>query len=502
MLSNFRCLFLILLISNHSVAQNQLEDAFRGVWVATVFNIDWPSSGSDDVSTQKEDYRKLLAYYEQLNFNSVVVQIRTAADALYYTSLAPFSRSLSGTEGDRKHWEEDPLLFMIDEAHKRGMDFHAWINPYRATTGTDTTILASDHVYFTRPEWLIKYGKRFYLDPGLPEVRQHVLTIVDEVVNKYDIDGIHLDDYFYPYKISGQTFNDSASYKRYGKEFNDIHSWRRANIDTLIVNLSSTIRKSKPYVRFGISPFGVWRNKADDPRGSDTQAGQTNYDDLYCDPLHWSENRWIDYLAPQLYWSRSYTKASYDTLSNWWSKQIKKTDLYIGMGTYKVKNNWDSAWFQPNEVIDQLKVNRTNNEIDGELFYNASSLLTHRDLAQKIKNTHYSDKTVPFVGSQPTGIPRTDLSDFKKMKLTTRRLKGRLSRASTAQQVLMYIEKEDKPTLLRVLWVNDGKFKTEDSSAWIEEDQLKFVTMDSYRNYGKETVIMKRRNNRKWMPEH
>ena len=502
MLSKFRCLFFILLISSHVIAQNQIENAFRGVWIATVFNIDWPSSGSDNVERQKEDYRKLLDYYEQLNFNSVVVQVRTAGDALYHTSLAPFSRFLSAKEGKRGVWKDDPLVFMINEAHKRGMDFHAWINPFRVTTGSDTGMLDSNHIYFTQPDWIIKYGRRFYLDPGLPEVRQHIFKIVDEVVNSYDIDGIHMDDYFYPYKISGQNFNDSISFEKYGKDFDNVYSWRRANIDTLIANLSSMIRNSKPWVRFGISPFGVWRNKKDDPAGSNTEAGQTNYDDLYCDPLVWAENQWIDYLAPQLYWSRSFTKASYDTLNYWWSKNIKNIDLYIGMGTYKIKNDRDSAWFQTNEIIDQLSINRLNDEVDGEIFYNASSLITHREVAQKIKESYYAEKAVSFVGLRPTETKRIQSSEFKKLKLSTKRLKGKLSKSSLAKQVLMYTEKEGKSTLLSVLWVNDRKINTENTAIWAGENQLKFVAMDVYRNYGKEIVTMKKRNNKKWIVEN
>ena len=275
---------------------------FRGVWIATVVNIDWPKSGLDDIEKQKQDYLKILDFYNDLNFNAVIVQIRAAGDAFYPSQYAPWSRFLTGNEGVAPEPYYDPLQWMIQEAHARGMEFHAWLNPYRATFDEKLEILSKDHDYNLHPDWMLKYGKKYYYNPGLPEVQQHLTNIMGEVVTNYDVDAVHFDDYFYPYKITNETFEDTDAYSRYAQPRQSLEDWRRSNIDSLVKKVHNTIKTKKPWVQFGISPFGVWKNNSTDPLGSDTKAGQTTYEDLYADPLLWMKMGWIDYLVPQVYW--------------------------------------------------------------------------------------------------------------------------------------------------------------------------------------------------------
>ena len=491
------CSFLLLSVIGYTMAQLPPTQEFRGVWIATVKNIDWPKNGSQRVASQKQMFRGLLDYYEELNFNSVIVQVRTAGDALYFTNLAPFSRFLSGEEGNRNGWKEDPLTFMIEETHKRGMDFHAWVNPYRATADGATVALSDDHVYYKHPEWIISYGTKHYMDPGLPEVRRYILEVVDEIVENYDIDGIHMDDYFYPYTIWGEQFDDTNSYKKYGHAFDDQESWRRANVDTLVFNLYTTIKGQKPWVKFGISPFGVWRNKADDSRGSNTQAGQTNYDNLYCDPLLWAKEKWIDYLAPQLYWSRSFKKASYDTLSRWWANEIKNIDLYMGIGAYKV--NSDSSWLESDEIFEQLKINRSNEVIDGEIFFSASSLQPHPTLTQRLVQKHYSEKTLPHMVTSGPAAESSGL-ELENIKVNSRQLRGKVVDASKVKAVLVCKEERGKLKPLKILRTRKGKFKFKKPSLWSGENELKFFTLDPYNRYGQQIITMVKRQNR-WIKQ-
>ena len=312
----------------------------RAVWVATVLNIDYPREGTPDAVALREQYKNLIDQFQQLGFNTVIFQVRPAADAFYPSQLVPWSRFLTGQQGRAPSDAEfDPLAFMIEETHRRGMEFHAWLNPFRATTDLDTTKLARNHVFYQHRDWMMPYGTRYYLNPGIPEVRQHLVDVVSEIVRNYDVDGIHFDDYFYPYPVSGQRLPDSLTYVRYRGSFNDTLAWRRNNVDQLIQSLDQAIHGIKPAVAFGISPFGVWRNRDRDPRGSQSRAGVTTYDDLYADVLKWMENDWIDYIMPQLYWNIGYAPADYALLLQWWSQHVGDTHLYIGHGAYKVGNN-------------------------------------------------------------------------------------------------------------------------------------------------------------------
>ena len=392
MIRKLGCYVLLCTVFSCAIFNDSLppKREFRGVWIATVANIDWPKSGTDTWEKQQADFRDLLNFYREHNFNAVIVQIRTAGDAFYPSDYAPWSRYLTGEEGKPPSTENDPLAWMIEETHKRGMEFHAWMNPYRATFSRDTTSLDTIHDYYKFRNWMVGYGSRNYYNPGIPEVREHLVKIVREVVVNYDVDGIHFDDYFYPYKIAGEVFNDSTAYATFGLPEQSLPDWRRANIDSLIAGVSHTIRKWKPGVQFGVSPFGVWRNRDVDPRGSATKAGQTNYDHLYADPLNWIELGWLDYVIPQVYWSMDYGPASFKTLVNWWNGQVANTPLFIGHGAYKIKNNPDKAWKRKRELIKQIKLTRTYPAIDGNVIYNASSLYkNHPEVANMIRRKFF-----------------------------------------------------------------------------------------------------------------
>lgn len=395
-------LFVSVFLLSFGYSQAQLKTSnpkneFRAVWIATVANIDWPISSTDAVEKQKADFIEILDTYKKLNYNVVIVQIRSAGDAMYPTNLAPWSKYLTGKQGLAPYPFYDPLDWMITQAHDRGFEFHAWLNPYRATMDMNTTALSRTHDVIKHPEWMIKHGGKYYYNPALPEVQTHLINIVDEVVTKYDIDAIHFDDYFYPYRIKGEEFNDYASYRTYGKGMS-VEDWRRDNVNVYLKNTYDAIKKIKPWVQFGISPFGVWRNKSVDPRGSDTQAGQTNYDDLYADPMAWMEGHYIDYLLPQLYWSIEHKTASYAKLAKWWSENTKNVALYIGNGTYKINNDSDKKWNNPNEVPNQIDLTRGYDNINGNAFFSAKWFINKNyAVTQLLKDNQYQYPALPYV---------------------------------------------------------------------------------------------------------
>jgi uncharacterized lipoprotein YddW (UPF0748 family) len=399
---SFIVLFSLLILSISNVKAQEKNNSnpkneFRAVWIATVANIDWPTTNTDAVEKQQKDFIAILDTYKKLNYNAVIVQIRSAGDAMYPTNLAPWSKYLTGKQGLAPFPFYDPLDWMITEAHDRGFEFHAWLNPYRATMDMNTAPLSPSHDVNLHPEWMIKYGGKYYYNPALPEVQSHLMNIVDEVVTKYDIDAIHFDDYFYPYRITGENFNDTESYKKYGKGLK-LEDWRRDNVNTYVRNTYNSIKKIKPWVQFGISPFGVWRNKSVDPRGSDTQAGQTNYDDLFADPMAWMEDNYIDYILPQLYWSIDHRTASYAKLIKWWSENSKNTAVYIGNGTYKINADSDKKWFNPKEIPNQIDLTRSYANINGNAFFSAKWFVNkNKAVTDLLLQQQYKYPALPYV---------------------------------------------------------------------------------------------------------
>lgn len=349
--------------------------AMKGAWISTVFNLDWPSTASaNNAAKQKQEFDALLDKLQATGFNAVFVQVRPSADSLYTSQLVPWSKVLTGTQGNAPGY--DPLEYMVSAAHQRGMQIHAWFNPFRANTDATTTTLAANHVAKLHPEWIVQADSKLYINPGIPEARQHIIDTVMEVVRGYDIDGVHLDDYFYP---SNVTFADDAAFKAYNsKAIVSKADWRRDNINEFIRQLGQEIHTLKPAVSFGVSPFGVWRNKKVDSSGSDTTAGVTAYDDMYADTRTWIQNGWIDYIAPQIYWSLSFSAARYDKLVDWWVNEVKGTGvkLYIGQAAYKVGDTSQSAeWQSGEQIINQLKYNENYTEVAGSIMFRANDIV-------------------------------------------------------------------------------------------------------------------------------
>ncbi|QDH79283.1 family 10 glycosylhydrolase [Echinicola soli] len=364
-----------LLICVSAMAQESPKRELRAAWIATVNNIDWPSQPGLSAAEQKEEYVNLLDTLAAAGMNAIVMQIRPTADTFYPSSFEPWSAYLTGAQARPPVPYYNPLAFMIDEAKKRNMEFHAWFNPYRASNSSGF-VPSAGHPLVKHPEWFVQYGGKWYYDPGIPEAQEYVLRSIIEVVKHYDLDAVHFDDYFYPYKIAGEEFPDSDSFSQYGNRFTDIGEWRRYNVDYFVEELSKRIKAEKPFVKFGISPFGVWRNADVDPRGSATKAGQTNYDDLYADVRKWLKEGWIDYVAPQVYWHIGFELAEYKTLVKWWADNSYGRHVYIGQGIYRVGQK---GWKDKNEVVNQIQFNRTFPIVKGSMFFSAKTIVQNKE---------------------------------------------------------------------------------------------------------------------------
>ena len=355
------------------VSFSQTKAEFRGVWVATVENIDWPSKGNYNSDSQKVEFIRLLDMHQRNGMNAMIVQIRPVTDAFYPSQYEPWSEYLTGTQGKPPTPYYDPLEFMIAETHRRGMEFHAWMNPYRAVFNINKSSVAATHITKIHPEWFLTYGDKKYFDPGIKEAQEFVTNVVKDVVSRYAVDAIHFDDYFYPYRIAGKEFPDEASFGKYGNGMSK-DDWRRSNVDSIIVSLSRVIKKENPKCQFGISPFGVWRNiDKDSINGSNTRAGQTNYDDLYADILLWLKNNWIDYVAPQIYWEFEQKNAPYQIILDWWSKHTYGKNCYIGLGIYKAGTN--AYWKDTTQLPRQIEALRKTPNIQGMIFFSSKSFV-------------------------------------------------------------------------------------------------------------------------------
>lgn len=380
-----------LLFSCHIFSQKSPQYEFRAVWIATVANIDWPSRKGLPSEEQKEEFIRLADMHKKNGMNAIIMQIRPVADAFYPSRYEPWSEYLTGTQGLPPDPYYDPLQFMIEETHKRGMEFHAWINPYRAVFNVNRSSVAASHVTRLFPQWFVTYGNTKYFDPGLPEVREHVNNIVRDLAERYDLDAIHFDDYFYPYHIPGREFPDEVSYAKYGNGI-DRGDWRRNNADTIIKMIGETIKRANPRVKFGISPFGVWRNSSKDPRGSESRAGITNYDDLYADILLWLQKGWIDYVAPQLYWETTHKVVGFNLLLDWWADNTYGRQLYAGHGIYRALESRSGAWKNRNELPNQIKAVRANQNVAGSIYFSSSSFSGNPNgWCDSLQNNYYKN---------------------------------------------------------------------------------------------------------------
>lgn len=364
-------------------------DTFNASWVATVLNLDWPSrastqieNDSERIKLQKQELVRMFDEASEHGINAVIFQVSPAADAFYKSEYLPWSSYLTGTLGKDPGF--DPLRFAIEQAHKRGIELHAWLNPYRVSMDVrpatrkelkNSSSDSSPSIYKTKPEWGGISADRYVLDPGIPAVRQWVTNITAEVVQKYDVDGIQFDDYFY-YETQGSKLKDDKTFKQFGTKFSDKYDWRRYNTYTLVQEISKKIKAIKPHVRFGISPGGVWRNQVDDPRGSPTRAGKTNYDGDFADTRAWVKDGLIDYIAPQVYWSSGRKDVPYGPIVRWWADMVRGTqaDLYIGMALYRAgtASKSEPEWVAGNgldEIRRQLELNNALPEVKGSILF-------------------------------------------------------------------------------------------------------------------------------------
>jgi uncharacterized lipoprotein YddW (UPF0748 family) len=367
---------------------------FRGVWVATVGNIDWPSPKST-VDQQKQKLLSILDQHQGTNLNAVMFQVRPAADAFYAKSSEPWSKWLMGKQGQGPAPFYDPLEFAITEAHKRGIELHAWFNPYRATTDNKYLGLSPDHITNQHPEWFFTYGGLKTFNPGLPEVREYIVQVILDVVDNYDVDGIHMDDYFYPYAIAGQKINDAAAYQQYGSEFADIRDWRRDNVDKLIKMLTDSIHHHKPTMKFGISPFGVWANKSHNPEGSETKGLETYYEQ-YADSRKWIKEGWIDYINPQLYRPIGDRLIPFEKIMAWWSDNTYNRHLYIGHAAYRVDEHRLPGYQDPSEMPNEVMLTRSNPRVQGSVYFSSQSLTNNKlGVTDSLRLNYYKYPALP-----------------------------------------------------------------------------------------------------------
>ncbi len=377
----------------------------RGVWIATVQNIDWPSNRNYNSITQKEDFISILNSHQETGINAVFVQVRIASDALYAKSKEPWASVLSGLQGQAPIPYYDPLEFMIQESHQRGIEFHAWLNLNRANLSTKS-LLSSEHIARKHPEWLLLYNGQHIFNFGLPEVRNYIAEVVRNLVKNYNIDGIHFDDYFYPYPSATSVIKDQEAYLKYRLSDEKIEDWRRRNIDLLIKNISEIIKEEKPKVKFGISPFGIYRHKTPDyDAGSPTRKGLQSYSDLFADTEKWAKEGWVDYLAPQLYWPTNHGVAPYGPLLAWWAAHSYDRPIYAGIGAYHLKDSWSTS-----ELSKQLNLARFHPKVQGSIYF-SSKLLTQNTKGWRdtLRNTHFKEialvPTMPWIDSIPPTAP-------------------------------------------------------------------------------------------------
>ena len=369
-IKNLLVLLMLLCIVGVTDAQNRFpKREFRGAWIQCV------NGQFQGMSAQQmqQMLTRQLDYLQDAGINAVIFQVRAEADALYRSSFEPWSRFLTGVQGKAPSPRWDPLQFMIDACHERGMELHAWINPYRAKT-KGTAALSPNHPYNKFPERFIEYDGQLYFDPGLPENRKYICMIVRDIVSRYDVDAIHMDDYFYPYPNPAVKFRDDPSFAQYGRGYANKADWRRDNVNVLIKEIHQTVRACKPWVKFGVSPFGIYRNQKNDPNGSATN-GLQNYDDLYADVLVWVNNGWVDYNIPQIYWEMGHKAADYTTLVRWWAKNSAHRPLFIGQDVMRTVKARDLQSPSIHQMAAKMRLQRSFSTIQGSCQWYSTALV-------------------------------------------------------------------------------------------------------------------------------
>ncbi len=392
---------------------------FRAAWVATVANIDWPSQPGLSAADQQSELRLILDRAVALNLNAIILQVRPAADALYVSAYEPWSEYLTGAQGTPPFTFYDPLEFAVEEAHRRGLELHAWFNPYRARHRTASTPAHPKHVSRTHPEAVLQYGEQQWIDPGSEAGREYVLEVILDVVRRYDIDGIHLDDYFYPYAISDSAgveipFPDTVTFAaaRALNPDQSLNDWRRNNVDTLVEELYQRVKQAKSNVKVGISPFGIWR-----PGYPEQIEGFDAYDRIFADARKWFHNGWVDYLTPQLYWSIEKPEQSYPVLLDWWNEQnLASRHLWPGNYTSRVIAQNNTIW-EPEEILSQIAVTRGVPGAEGNVHFSMKALMSHptgmgRALADQAYATQALVPDTPWLNSVPPAQPSAIWDDL------------------------------------------------------------------------------------------
>lgn len=384
----------------------------RGVWVSSVYNLDYPSSPTTDSDKLKAEADEILDNCVKWGLNAVFLQVRPSGDALYKSDLFPWSKYLTGSVGTAPQDGFDPLEYWVEAAHKRGLELHAWINPYRITRSKDTewNSLPSTHPAKMNPDWVVKYSDgNYYFDPGIPEVRDLVTRGAVEIVQNYDVDGLHMDDYFYP----GTDFNDAATYQKYGSSFSNIADFRRDSVNQLVAQLDTAVHNIDPDIQFGISPSGIWANKSTDPRGSNS-SGSEHYVSSYADSLYWIENGLVDYIIPQIYWEIGHKLADFATLADWWNDAVAGSDvhLYIGMGAYRCADNPTGVWTTTDPLFDSLAYLENKDNVGGCVFFRYGSIPAVSGMADRLTSwysTVHNENTAPNP-SNPGGSSSSSLN--------------------------------------------------------------------------------------------
>jgi uncharacterized lipoprotein YddW (UPF0748 family) len=364
-----------------SAQNNTPKREVRASWIATVANLDWPSSRYATTQTQKNELISILDDLEQTGINMVVFQIRTECDALYDSPYDPWSYWLTGSQGSAPSPYYDPLQFACEEAHKRNIEIHAWFNPYRAEKTVGSYSIDPSHVTVQHPDWDLQIGNFKFLNPGLPLVREYVAKVITDVVKRYEIDGVHFDDYFYPYPPNNITNEDDSTFAIHNRGIMDRGDWRRDNVNLLVETIYDSINYYKPWVKFGISPFGIWKNNV--PPGI---VGTSSYNDIYCDPIAWLNGQYIDYVNPQLYWQITGPQ-DYSLLMPWWGSVSNNRHIYTGHALYKMSGSWN---WPSSEIANQIRLNRQEANIQGSVFFRTDHILWNtKGIADTLVNNLY-----------------------------------------------------------------------------------------------------------------
>lgn len=476
----------------HATEDKHPKFEFRGVWIATVYNTDWPSKPGLPSAQQIREFRELLDFVKSLNFNAIIVQIRSMGEAFYPSQYYPWSTFLTGKDNQPPSPYYDPLAMMIHEAHQRGLEFHAWFNPFRLASTTQLPKLSTKHPAKRFANETITYNNLIYFDPGNPQHRKFIVDGITEVVRKYDIDAVHIDDYFYPYPVANKVFNDTKSYKKHNPLKKNLADWRRDNINLFVSALYTAIKQEKKHVKFGVSPFGIWRNQNKDKRGSRTNAIITGYDSLYADAVHWLRQGWLDYIIPQNYWHFGQKGSAYEHVLNFWRQQIlyaPKTHLYVGHAVYKSGDSKQGkAWLIPQEIPRQITYNRRCPEVRGSAFYNISTLKKNPlRLQDYLKKIYYE-----YPALVPKQINQKGIADIQPIRLMdAQRIGGNHAKItfvdsnsnSKAAYYIIYRFKKNEPIAMRASQIVSivGKadqqlYTVIDRQAWAGFQYIYYVT--------------------------